>query len=654
MKKSILATIIAISSFNVYSQSNSIIKDENSILKLLKKDSYQIDSNAKAVILSKTVVADYYGDTYVYSIDFVAKILSDEAAKDLSEVNAVRTKYANVHSISAETYNLENGKVVRQELNSDEIKKDKFTDGLDVFKFNLPSVKKGSVIHYKYKVTDAAAYSIPDYYLQTDYPILFQSYEVIKPEKFKYANIERMNIPIKRAKSKSQLEDGDASYYSEVYGGGRSYEIWVRRNEPAFKKEPLMGASVNYKERIRIQIKTLTINSYLDNWDFYNKTYVYDNDNFVGQVFKGNGFLGDKIKELTKGKPSDIEKAKAIYAFVRDSFNIKYTGKEFSLRTIFSDRVGSENEINLLLTAMLRKAEFNANPVFLSPKPGEKLNPVYPDNQNTKVIIAAVRIGNQDIYLDASKKQLPFNVLLPENYNGYARLIDRQSKGIELDPNSCIEKSVALISLKPGANTHELVLKYDAKPGNVESYNFRSQMSNDTSEIRKGIIKNLNKEALSYTLSDLKIENLRNPDAPLKVHFEATLNLEQDDETIYLNPFIDAFFDKNPLSSAERIYPIEMDYLDDKSYTFMLELPKEYVVDDYPKSAIYKMNDAGNMLFKNIYNYDAATNTLLVKSSLQNAESTYPPEAYEAIRSFYGKILECQNQKIVIKKQSLK
>jgi hypothetical protein len=93
-----------------------------------------------------------------------------------------------------------------------------------------------------------------------------------------------------------------------------------------------------------------------------------------------------------------------------------------------------------------------------------------------------------------------------------------------------------------------------------------------------------------------------------------------------------------------------MNYLDDKSYIFSMELPKGYMVDDYPKSAVYKIDEKGHMVFKSMYNYDTTSNTLNLTQRFQNIESTYPSIAYENIRMFYGKIVEEQSQKIAIVK----
>jgi hypothetical protein len=655
VKKILIVCIsIIITSLTAKSEVLPTIKNEEQLIELLKQEKFDIDSNAKAIILYKKVETEIYDGSFVYYIDFVAKILSDEAASDLSQIDGiVKTRYSVIGKMSGETYNLENGAVVRQKVDGEDILRENFTKGIDVYKFNLPAVKKGSIIHYSYKTTRPNWLLVPDYYLQEDYPILYESYDLNLPTYLKYDKLERVDAPLSRVKYKDQLDTCSAGTWVEDLGGRGIHTLWVRRNVQGFKTEPMIASEDNYKERIRIQIKSVIINGiergYGDSWENYARTFLYGNQDYIGQVFKGNGFLGDKVDELTAGKSTDIMKAQAIYSFVRDSFNIKYTNKDFDLRTIFKDRVGSENQINLLLTAMLRKAGLSSNPVVLNSKPGERLNAYFPDTENADDIIACVQFDHKPIYLNASQKHLPFAYVLPKNYNGFAMLIDATSKGIELNPNDITEKSTTIVTLKPGNKPNQLTMKFDTKPGNYEAYKFREAMISDTSKIRLAIIENLNKTSSGFTLTDLQVTNLNTPDTALKIHIEATLDLDNN-QMIYLNPFFDKFFDSNPFSANQREHPIEMNYLDDKSYIFSLELPKGYEVDDYPKSTVYKIDENGHMIFKSIYNYDTTSNTLNVTNRFQNIESTYPASAYESIRMFYSKIVGEQSQKIAIVK----
>lgn len=655
MKKILITLLLLVFYYASFSQTTSILKDEQLLREALKKEKYEIDSSAQAVVLYRMVSVKTDNYRLEYKIDFIAKILSDEAARELSKIDISRYDGTDIINISGATYNLEGESIVKQDLKKNEIVKDKFTEGLNVFKFNLPSVKKGSVIHYTYTTFRPNFMTIPDQYLQFEYPILLEIYELTVPPYMTCKKLERIHIPLVQAKSINELNSCEACNWTEEYSGDLgTYSKWVRRNVPGFKSEPLMATAGTYRERVRMQIETIVIGrnnqNYLDTWDNFERSFIYNNDaSYASQVFKENGFLKSKTTQLIEGKQSEKDKAKSIYAFVRDSFVVKYMNKEVTLKSTFLDKAGTGNELNLLLVAMLKKAGLNSSPVYVSPKPYERLNPYFPDNRNLD-IIAALQTPTDTIYLDASKKQLSFGVILPENYNGYARLVDKRSKGIELNPNMHTEKSMTIAALKPGQDPGQFALTVDHTLGVLEAYDFRKQMTDDTGAIRKAVLKNLKDNYSSFALTGLRVDNLENPDELLKIHVDATWNLDPAVKNIYLNPFFSKLIDENPFKSDQRIYPIEMEHLENRNYIFSIQMPQGYVLDDYPKSVTFKLDEQGNMLMKNLYAYDEPSHTLTLKSSLRSLSSVYPADQYEGIKTFYGKTIEAQNQKIVIKK----
>jgi transglutaminase-like putative cysteine protease len=72
-----------------------------------------------------------------------------------------------------------------------------------------------------------------------------------------------------------------------------------------------------------------------------------------------NGWLNDVMEDATREVKENFEKARNIYAYLRDNMtctNYNRTYLEKPLKTVLKTRNGSEAEINLLLTAMLLKA----------------------------------------------------------------------------------------------------------------------------------------------------------------------------------------------------------------------------------------------------------------------------------------------------------
>src|SRR4030095_15423019 len=91
--------------------------------------------------------------------------------------------------------------------------------------------------------------------------------------------------------------------------------------------------------------------------------------------------MSDAVKSAIAGATNSMDKAKRIYAFVRDNFTCTdysdlWLGQ--TLKNVLKTKNGTVAEINLLLTAMLRYAAVEADPVILSTKSHGNTYQFYP------------------------------------------------------------------------------------------------------------------------------------------------------------------------------------------------------------------------------------------------------------------------------------
>src|SRR6267154_4658334 len=94
---------------------------------------------------------------------------------------------------------------------------------------------------------------------------------------------------------------------------------------------------------------------------------LMNSEYFGQQVTKDNGWLKDIINPVLTGTTNKTEKAQRIFAYVRDN----YTCTDHSdlilnqtLKNLVKSHHGSVSEINLLLTAMLKHEDIDADPVI--------------------------------------------------------------------------------------------------------------------------------------------------------------------------------------------------------------------------------------------------------------------------------------------------
>ena len=106
---------------------------------------------------------------------------------------------------------------------------------------------------------------------------------------------------------------------------------------------------------------------YSTDWESVVKT-IYKDDDFGPELNK-TGYFEEDVNKLLTGLNTMPEKIAAIFNYVKTTVkwnNYKGYSCNDGVRKAYKDKTGNTAEINLMLTAMLRYAGMNANPVLLS------------------------------------------------------------------------------------------------------------------------------------------------------------------------------------------------------------------------------------------------------------------------------------------------
>lgn len=641
----------------LYAKEKDIVENEPLLLHYLSKAAFEIDTSAGAVILYERGSSIITDGRLTFKVDRTVKILSSEAAADLGTIALSYSDNSTLKKISATTYNLDDGKIVSQSVERSEMISDQIKEDLRITKFNLPSVRKGSVIHYSYIKEQPGFVFYPEWPFQSEYPTLHSEYEVAIPQYLTCNIIERVNVPMVTAKKYKELANCAACYFDESYGT-ISYRTWVRKNIPAFEKEDYMGSADNYLERVKVQVTAIHNNGFttkvFNNWKDFTRKYCYENNKSCGQAFARNNFLDKQAEALTAGRTKPLDKARAIYSFVRDHYTAidAEDDKWQNIKTVFEEQKGSSEGINLLLTALLRKAGLNSAPVLLSTRNRERLNMLYPNVQAINGIVSMLQVAGHQYVLDASVPELPFGTLLPNYYNGYSRIVNESGDSIILDPDSLWNKTTIIASLSPAKdNPSKLHLKVQQQLGTFSAIYYRKTWQRDSTELKKEINARLKKSGLTEAVESLTVSGMNNPDEKLLITYEVTTTLDDAINTIYLNPYYVRFFDKNPYKATRRNYTVEREYKEDINYILNFQLPDDYTLDDYPPSRIYKLNEQGLVVMKNIMNYDESSRLFSLNSRFTTHTTVFSASEYETLRNFYEQIMGEQEKKIILKKK---
>jgi hypothetical protein len=641
----------------VMGQQNTFINNKDTLLAHLKKNSYAINGDASAVILSESATLHIASNQYTttLAIEKTIKILKDDAINSLGNIEIFENTSTSIRNIEAYTYNLDQDSIIITKLDDKHILNEKINAHTDLKKITLAQVKKGCIIHYSYTKEYKTDYQIDDWYFEKEYPILESTYNIIIPNYIKYVVLERSYTPFIKVTRAAELNNYAAGKYSEAWAQNQTFYCWKRYAIPAFKLEPNMFAINNFRDRIRIHINSINTaqfnNVIAPDWHLINEKYLYQNQSGIGSALNPPAFLKTIVDSLIANADNDLDKGKLLFQWVRNNITIKpsIALDNYDFNKIYKSRIASKAEINVFLCAMLNTAGLHAEPLVIATRDKEMLQESFPRIDNIDFIGCYVMINGKATLLDASSINIPFGILLPECYNGYARLVSSKGGAVVLDPDMLSNNNLTIVNIKPALDNNNLLVNITQQLGVINSYVFRNRWRQQASEwLLEQIQNNANLDRQTYAVTTAHIEHLDYPDTPIILHYQLEMHWDSVNHTHYLNPYLYPFVTRNPYSDPKRKYPIALDYQEDNQYIINVQLPEGYRFENTPTDILLQLDDSGEISFtQELYIDD---NYLSLKNTFNISKTTFPIEAYPDIKAMYEAIAKAQHQIVIIQK----
>ena len=609
---------------------------------------YPLDSSASAVVLVD------YGEAYILSTTVSVKmtferhvrikILKQEGtqwANAIIPLYDAGTSEENVNNLKAVTYNLENGKIVESKMSKDAVFREKFNRFLIHKKFTLPDVKVGSVLEYSYTVNSDFLFNFPNWQFQRDIPTRLSEYWAIIPDFCTFEKYMQGYVPVTSYEVKNLNISGIASK-------GHHY---VCTNVPAFKEEPYMTSESDYLAKVNFALSQINIpgqmvHDIMGSWQKLSSRLMED-DAFYGAV-KGSGFLKSTVAQLTQGITDPMEKIAAIHKYVKET--VEWDGNEDfyagNFKKALEVKKGSSGDINLMLASMLQKAGLDVDMVLLSTRDHGFVREQYPMSRQFNYAVCLVRLADKNIFLDATEKYLPVNVLPERCLNGRGLIVSSRNFGwINLDTKTKARTTVSAdLQLQEDgllkgkvAFTHD---GYDAK-------RMRTEFARKGQET---YIKEFMAGKWKLAKSDFKnIDEIAKP-AEESYELEVPDHAMVAGENIYFSPFVTSQIETNPYKAETRVYPVDYGNPIEKVYLCRIKAPDGYVIEQAPQSKILMM--PGNAA-KFVFNVAASPtgDWISITSNFQINKSLFLQDEYPNLREFYNQVVSKQSEQIVFKKK---
>ena len=632
---------------------------------------YNVDTTDGAIIISDIGESEFEGNNHSsFSIVFKRQRIIKVTNKngfDLADISIPLYvgdfSKETVEDIKGVTYNLVNGQVVESKLNNNAIFEDKYNKHHNLKKFTLPAVKEGSIIEYSYTVNSDFLFNLQPWEFQGKYPRVWSEYSVEIPQYFDYVtlaqgykafdstfqgfgtNSYRIRITTNAAES-----DGVVDLNART-----SIRRWIIKNVPALKEERFTSSIDNFIDKIDFQLSGIQYpqepyEEIMGNWKTASQKLLADND-FGLDVNRNNGWLDDHMETIIGGAKTQLDKTQKIYDYVKNNFkSTEYRGiyLDKSIKEVFKSKSGSIAEINMLLIAMLKHENINADPVILSTTDNGYTNEVYPLLDRFNYVICKTTVDSNTYFLDATEPYLGFGHLPPYCYNGQARVISENPIPVYLSADSLKESSLTNVILYNATdNSGKLVGSLTKYFGDNESIDMRNDIAEKgKSEYEKKWNTLYNNG--EYSISNIDLDKVDKPEEDIKLNFKLEVNEDTSADIIYFNPMLKEGYDENFFKSVDRQYPVEMPYKMDDSYTLSVEIPKGYEIDELPKSAKVTLNEDDGY-FEYLVSHD--DNMVSMRSRIKLNKAMFLPEDYKSLRDFFDYIVKKHSEQFVFKKK---
>jgi len=642
----------------------------------LEEKSHPKDSSAVAAILFKKgnirlTYSDNEGFQMLMVVQTRVKIYKKEgydfANQKVSVYSDVNSK-ENVSFSDAVTYNLVDGKIEKTKLKSEGEFNQKVNKYWSQKKISMPNVKVGSVIEYEYTIRSPRFWSLRDWYFQTSIPVNYSEYVTNIPEYFVYKPNQKGFVILKINKqtssksfvisSKERTTEGSGlsttsrtTYSNDKIDYIETKNTYIGENLPAMKDESYVNNIDNYTSSVSHELTmTRFPNSlekiYSTDWESVTKT-IYDYADFGDELNK-TGYFEDDANKLLEGLNTQTEKIDAIFNFVKSKVKWDdYNGYSCNdgVKTAYKNKTGNVAEINLMLTAMLRYARINANPVLLSTRANGIA--LFPSTEAFNYVISAVEAPEGLILLDATEKYSLPNVLPLRDLNWFGRLIRKDGTSTEVDLMSKI--------LSRKATNMSIVLKSD---GSADG-KIRVQLTDhEALEYRKenlvtskdSYLEKVENENNNIEISDYVRENDLDFPKPIveSYSFKDTKSVEVINGKIYISPMLFLTAKVNPFKQEVREYPVDFGYPTQNKYNISIEIPEGYVVETMPASInIAIVDNIGAFKYMTVNTNNKIQ--VVITSTINTA--IVPSDLYPVLKGYYQQMIDKQNEKIVLTKK---
>lgn len=518
-----------------------------------------------------------------------------------------------------------------------------------IVEFEMPDVRKGSVLEYRYRLERRYIEELPDFYFSERVPTREALFFMQNSDFIRYDVIDE-NITFDLEYSEARI---DTSSVPLIFTYNRPDPVFMQRwratSIPALDATAYISSIDDIRGKLKFQISEFGApRQPLENsWEFVAAQILRHNNPYhFTDAFPA---LAEAGRTIAAEAPSLYAARDSIFSYVNS--RSQYNGQpavfaERGLQHVLQNQLSNQAEINLTLLAMLRGAGINAQPLYLSGRELGRINKSFPSLFQFNRLMIYAEIGDEVAFMDASYSYSLPNLIPVESFN---------EQGFVLS-----ESGFMWVDIQPDRSVFEINMELDAALSN------NGTLTGRLTALVKGYPAREIRQRLSLGLraSDIAIETFFESYPEVSIT-EAEIELNREEagtvhisadfvlpsyavtfaEGIEFSPMIVGYLIANPFEETQRNVPVTLDAPELLSLKYRIRLPSGYSLET--DGGTNRTELRGASLFEEYFTHE---NLLEYHFDIRISQKEFPPASYNQLRRLYERWVDISNDRWFIRR----
>ena len=508
--------------------------------------------------------------------------------------------------------------------------------------FALPGVEDQCIIEYQYKYRATSIHIVQPKYFQDYLRTEYSKFSMTLPQGFEY-NASTRNLP-------DDYVHPEEIEFDSPYEKDLRRFTWEFHDLAPIKDEPYMYNREDHLFSINMQMVRYVDQyndiTFIKKWEDLTKVVLEEYESY----FRKSGPLKNLLAEIKPLDPALGIQPRDIFLFVRDELtrSSSYSLWPDPMHDVIKHRQGSRVEKNLLFTALLRQAGFEADPVLIARRSYGKLSLSSPNLNDFNHVIVRLTEGKKLSLLDAGFPYSTYTLMPSGNYSGVGLVVaEGDAMFMNFPTKTQASKRDVLTNCKlndSGSLTGSFQIKSTGFYAGILRASY-AEIEDDEKFAYDELVDHIPGIIVDSIKIELNLEDMRKS-VLSTIHFQIPEYFTPGTDMIYIpTTFFDGFR-SNELVSEERTHDIEFNFTSRLQEIVNLELPAGYTVMEAPDATSIvgpgigfqkQIKPTGNMV------------QFIWKHQL--VDILQPAEKYKNLRHFYTEAVAADQGVLVINRK---